>query len=596
MAYVLINYPKFKAWTTNGEFAVGYLVYSYEAGTTTLTDTYTDRALTIPNLNPVVLNSVGEAVIYVGAATKLVLKTDLGATVDTYDYLGEQQEKFHIGEATAGTADNNYVVDIVPPSTALTNNILLLWTPDADNDETIGATVFTGTGIDDGLFAGPYVGSTSGSVFTVEIDAAASPDTFRWKKDGGAWTSGVAITASQQTLIEGVTVDFATITGHTLGDIWAVTVATPARLDFCSLGNKLIYKNVNGTLEALAGGDLKANIPAATAYSLSQDCYILLNPSEPVLTNVVTRRYRKEITGAYGVTVADEGSELSLAGTFTLTMPDCPDFPNYFIDLKWVSGVITVDCGTYDVFLPGASTAVNSFNLDGTDFDACRMITNGVDWHILFTANRTKQGIEVFTTDGTWTRPEYLKWVNVLAVGGGAGGGGADSGAGGAGAGCGGGGGGGGFGQGRFYVAAVANVAVTVGTGGAGGVATPVADGSDGKDTTFGTYLTAKKGLGGKLGNNTYGLGGLGGYSTAYNLQTIIFGMDGRDGENASVGHGGYGGDSGGRRGAGGAAKTVEGNGNAGAVYGGGGGGAHAGAAANYTGGAGKDGIVIVWW
>jgi hypothetical protein len=53
-------------------------------------------------------------------------------------------------------------------------------TPNADNKATlvppspgVSPTVFTGTGINDGIFSGPYVGSTPGSVFTVQIDSVA---------------------------------------------------------------------------------------------------------------------------------------------------------------------------------------------------------------------------------------------------------------------------------------------------------------------------------------------------------------------------------------------------------------------------------------
>lgn len=84
---------------------------------------------------------------------------------------------------------------------------------------------FTGSGLNDAIFNGPYSGTTQ-STFTVIIDGTGSPNTFKWQKDSGAFTTGVAITGSAQTLQEGVQVKFGATTGHTNGDKWVV-IATP---------------------------------------------------------------------------------------------------------------------------------------------------------------------------------------------------------------------------------------------------------------------------------------------------------------------------------------------------------------------------------
>jgi hypothetical protein len=90
---------------------------------------------------------------------------------------------------------------------------------------TVQNNVFTGAGLNDVTFSGPYTGVTQ-STFTVIIDGTGTPDTFKWQKDSGAFTTGVAITGAAQTLQEGVKVKFNATTGHTLGNQW-VTVATP---------------------------------------------------------------------------------------------------------------------------------------------------------------------------------------------------------------------------------------------------------------------------------------------------------------------------------------------------------------------------------
>lgn len=81
------NYPKFHAFDpSTGLPLVGGKLYTYAAGTTTPLATYSDAALTVPNANPIILDSNGEAVIYVGPlAYKFVLQKSDGSAVWTFD-------------------------------------------------------------------------------------------------------------------------------------------------------------------------------------------------------------------------------------------------------------------------------------------------------------------------------------------------------------------------------------------------------------------------------------------------------------------------------------------------------------------------------
>jgi len=110
--------------------------------------------------------------------------------------------------------------------------------------------------------------------------------------------------------------------------------------------------------------------------------------------------------------------------------------------------------------------------------------------------------IQLFTADGTWTKPAGITTVMVKAVGGGGGGGGSGSTAG-LGAG-----GGGGSGCYIEYICTVAgNITVTVGTGGAGGAA-GVGSGaasSPGGASSFGTLAVAGGGIGGGTTSSSAG-------------------------------------------------------------------------------------------
>lgn len=82
----------------------------------------------------------------------------------------------------------------------------------------------TGSGLSDVTAGGTYSGSTF-DTFLVEITSDGTPDVFKWNKNGGAYTTGVNVTGSAQTLSDGVTITFAATTGHTLADAW--TIRTP---------------------------------------------------------------------------------------------------------------------------------------------------------------------------------------------------------------------------------------------------------------------------------------------------------------------------------------------------------------------------------
>lgn len=84
-----------------------------------------------------------------------------------------------------------------------------------------GSVNFTGSGLDDMALGGTFTGGASLN-YRVQIDAAGTPNTFKWSDDGGTnWNAtAVAITGGAQTLNNGVAITFGAATGHTLGDRW----------------------------------------------------------------------------------------------------------------------------------------------------------------------------------------------------------------------------------------------------------------------------------------------------------------------------------------------------------------------------------------
>jgi hypothetical protein len=88
MPAILSPNPKFNAFASSGVFGAGYKLYTYLANAApTLATTYQDRAGSVPNSNPIILDARGEATIYLtpGIVYDYVLKTDEDVTVWTQE-------------------------------------------------------------------------------------------------------------------------------------------------------------------------------------------------------------------------------------------------------------------------------------------------------------------------------------------------------------------------------------------------------------------------------------------------------------------------------------------------------------------------------
>lgn len=83
-----------------------------------------------------------------------------------------------------------------------------------------------GSGLDDLSSSGTFVGDFE-ITYGVEITGTGSPNTFKWTDDGWETEHTGAQAGETVTLNNGVTVEFASATGHTLGDRWEF-VAVPS--------------------------------------------------------------------------------------------------------------------------------------------------------------------------------------------------------------------------------------------------------------------------------------------------------------------------------------------------------------------------------
>jgi len=86
---VIFPWPVFTVFGTDGFPLIGGKLYTYDAGTSTPRASYADPFYTTPNSNPVILNSEGQAVVYLDGYYNLRLHDDeevLLWSVDSYTF------------------------------------------------------------------------------------------------------------------------------------------------------------------------------------------------------------------------------------------------------------------------------------------------------------------------------------------------------------------------------------------------------------------------------------------------------------------------------------------------------------------------------
>ena len=223
-----------------------------------------------------------------------------------------------------------------------------------------------------------------------------------------------------------------------------------------------------------------------------------------------------------------------IAGVYTISPAESAG--TYLTASLWTVRFLNASPGTSTLTVIGMGTAkpLKQFTASGALIDAvitAGMVTdvawnNAEDcWIVLdalpATSSITPRGIEIFSSNGTFTTPAGVYYIKVTCVGGGGGGGAGDSTYDGGDSGTwtnrtGGGGGGGAVAWTYISTTPSTNYAISIGAGGAGGTSngygTPT-PATAGGTTTFGvTTVTAQGGFaGGNASGSNWGAGGAGG-------------------------------------------------------------------------------------
>jgi hypothetical protein len=206
--------PKFRGVdTTTGLALVGGKLYTYSAGTLTPKNTYTSSTLGTPNANPTILDSRGEADVWLDGAYKFILKDSLDNTIWTVDNITDPTNGATFTSATfAGTtalvnltvsgttALGDAVADTLSVSGTVVKNGTGNWSLPAPS---AGATLAVAGGVaGTATFAAPSSGDTitvtgtatiTGPALKVGAAGSGTGGSIRFTSDAGTsqWLTGI---------------------------------------------------------------------------------------------------------------------------------------------------------------------------------------------------------------------------------------------------------------------------------------------------------------------------------------------------------------------------------------------------------------------
>lgn len=136
--------PRFQAFAPNNAFLVGGQLFTYAAGTNTPIVTWQDAGATIPNTNPIILNSLGECTVFLApnVGYKLVLEDSAGNTYWSQDNIYGPILTTLFGGVDTGSV-NAYALSFTAPYSTLSNGIIIYFIPANTNtgNSTLSITV-----------------------------------------------------------------------------------------------------------------------------------------------------------------------------------------------------------------------------------------------------------------------------------------------------------------------------------------------------------------------------------------------------------------------------------------------------------------------
>ena len=201
----------------------------------------------------------GDSLIITGTTSYDGTHTISNVTANTFDITVTFVANDATGEWELNPNPSASVTTFTSNSHGLTNG---------DQISITGTTNYNGTfsvsGVTTNTFVITVVFSNNDATGTFE----KIPNTFKWKKGSGSFTTGVGITGSMQTLQEGVQVTFGSKIGHIAGDIWTIAISASinvSHVHYADVFNDFIYASVEYSNGNVLHHYLDGTIPSKIA-------------------------------------------------------------------------------------------------------------------------------------------------------------------------------------------------------------------------------------------------------------------------------------------------------------------------------------------
>lgn len=242
--------PKQQFLDANGNPLAGGKLYSYQAGTTTPLATYTDESGGTPNANPVILNSRGEASVWLGTSTyKFKLTTSADVEIWTVDNISSN--------ATFAASSGSSLVGFLQSGTGATARTVQAKLRDVVSVQDFGAT---GNGVTDDTAA---IQAALNYLSTLPAMTGAQGKLF-FPRGAYVFSSTLNIPANTHLIGEGV--NFATALVPTASFTGSQAVKVDGTTATGGYAFRITIENI--TLNC-------TNFPSGRVPVLLQDCYTI---------------------------------------------------------------------------------------------------------------------------------------------------------------------------------------------------------------------------------------------------------------------------------------------------------------------------------
>jgi hypothetical protein len=363
----------------DGVSLAGGKLYFYEAGTTTLKDTYTSKSLGTAQANPVILDADGRPTnpIWLDGEYKYKVTNSVGVTIGLV-----------IDNLNAETASDIVETGVVPPNgsfevdsnadgtpdgwtlTRLTDATIAIDTTDSAHGK--NSLKFLSGGNGGGLATGELFDVLKDEVVTVEFTYKASSATvktfvhvYTYDKDDGlvsqleAYTEASSNPTSYDTKSGAVTIDATAVRAKiVITGIEATgtkTAGTTTHFDYIKVNRKLI-SDVIGDVVGNVTGDITGNAATVTTNANLTGDVTSVGNATTISSDTVTSAMH--VAPATGSTVIKRCLGATTPATTTQTSYDAADTYHYIPNTTFVIGTVLV-AGVIKVSLEHAAGETN---------------------------------------------------------------------------------------------------------------------------------------------------------------------------------------------------------------------------------------------